>query len=1170
MKKTKNIIKKLLSAVLAVVMLLSLVPMSANAADIIKAALTPSQKLNIATISDIHYYPEELTNNYCDAFMESLEASIGRESYESDGILNSALAALEAHAKEKDMKYVIVSGDLTADGEYVGHTVLAEKLEQFEKDTGLNVLVINGNHDINRTDTATTFENGYEEKARAITPEEFLEVYENLGYDLAYHKYVPTTGKANMLSYSVSDNGYRFIVMDTAKYSADITKDGNDVGETAGAMSDEFLNWVLAEIADAKANGETVIGVSHHNFIPHFVSEYEIVRGFNVDGWEEITETLADAGMHYNLTGHIHMNDNSQLVSDNGETMTEISMSSVTAYPNYFRELEITTDGAGKTTVDVESLDVDCVLPVTVEGVTFDKPFRVESMKRTYFDERGASGFAGDFIGHYIKKFAPLFAEKGVLPALKEELGLDLEDLLGGLLSGVIGENGIAVGKLEIFTVKNIMSFLEDFLGQIQEHYLTDTDATIDYLSRVIDKLLEIQVSELPNDSFYDEYGIGSKTEPGTLDDLIVNTILYAYNGSLDLSQDKFMLDAINNIEYGDVADEIFDTLVDMLANDLLQAKLLNDIELRVDTLFPKGSFGYVLGKGLDAVINALFLGDTTILNVADSALSVINKLGILEYASLMGILEHYMDEYITDSLIEGIGHSIANIVRGFADDYNFPDDLNATIVYDGKVPVEATRKNYRLPTALSVTFGEDSTSRNLSWYTKTSVTGSDIEIVEYTETPTFSGESIVPSYIKVTADTQRTTRSYPGIDFGVIGIMQYEFPMNRHTVTVSGLEPGKKYLYRVGDASRGWWSETGTFVTEDGGNDTTFIHITDPQSVSEIQYETFAEVIKTAYEMYPDASFTVATGDLADHGNNFNHWRWLLDGSSDTLMNTVMMPVSGNHEDKGEYATVTNFTISNAPEQDTITGIYYSFDYNNTHFAMLNSNDLNEDEGLSDAQIEWLINDMQSSDADWKFVALHKAVYSNGSHYDDDDVIAIREQLSVLMPQLGIDMVFQGHDHVYLRTDSMINNKVEEITTSTTTFNGKEYTVKESPVGSVYVIGGCSGVKVYKQKDPALTDELFPRAEKIVDAEYSVFSGVQIVDNTLYFDAYEVNPDSGETTNIDSFAIRKDLSVKKGTGVGTGNGFFDNISVMFEEFFAKVRALFEQIFSFLAIDVIG
>lgn len=1150
MKNAKRITKKILSALIALVMVLSAVPMNATAADSLKADVLPKKTLKFAALSDIHYYPKELTGNYCEAFLDSYKTSIGREPYESEGLLNSALAALEAHAKENGMEYVVVSGDLTAYSEYVAHEKFAERMEQFEKETGLKVLVTCGNHDINRPDKAKTYENGYEEPTKAITPEEFLEVYENLGYDLAYHKYVPSSGKGNMLSYSVRDDGYRIIMMDVAKYSADMTDDGVDIAETAGAFSEEFLDWVFAEIADAKSKNETVIGVTHHNLVPHMANEYKIVRGFNVDGWEELSEQFADAGMHFTITGHIHVNDIAQAVSDDGETLTEISMSSLTSFPNYFREFEVTTDGAGKVNFDVESFDVDCVLPVTVNGTTYKQPFRVESIKLSYFDERGFEGLATDIIGGYIEKFAPIFAEKGVLPALAD-MGLDLEELLGGLLG-----DGIKLGPIDIFTTANIMAFLEDFLGQIQELYLTDPQATSEYILESLSKLFSIQLSEIPNSAFYDEYGIGSKTEPGTLGDAVMNTILYAYEGSLDLNRDAFMLDAINNLENSDVAGEIFDTLLEILADDILQEQLLNDVELRVDTLFPFGKFGHLLGKGVDAVFEVIFFGDTTILNMANKVISLIHKLGVVEFDSLIGILDHYMEEYITPSMLDGIGDSLARIIYDFAADYNFPDDYNATIVYDGKVPVEATRENYRLPTAVTTTFGEDQYSRNISWYTKSSVQGTDIQIVEYADSVSFTDE--LPDGITFTAETKRENRSYPGIDFGVIGLMHYEIPMNRHTITVSGLEEGKKYAFRVGDASRGWWSETGMFTVADGSDTTTFIHVTDPQSQSAHQYETFAAVIDKAYEMYPEAAFTVNTGDLVDHGDNFNQWQWLLDGSSETLMDTVMMPVAGNHEGHGTNATITNYTISNAPEQDFTAGVYYSFDYNNVHVAVLNANNLNEDEGFSDDQIEWLKEDMNASDADWKFVATHKAVYSNGSHYDDDDVIAMREQLSVLMPELDIDMVFQGHDHVYLRTDSMIDNKVEGVETSTTTFNGKEYTVKENPQGSVYVIGGCSGVKVYKQKDPALTDELFPRAEAIRDVEYSVFSGIRIVGDTLYFDAYEVNPETGETECIDSFAIRKNLSEEVEV---EDEGFF---KTLFNKVIGFVTNIFDKIFFFI------
>ena len=191
----------------------------------------------------------------------------------------------------------------------------------------------------------------------------------------------------------------------------------------------------------------------------------------------------------------------------------------------------------------------------------------------------------------------------------------------------------------------------------------------------------------------------------------------------------------------------------------------------------------------------------------------------------------------------------------------------------------------------------------------------------------------------------------------------------------------------------------------------------------------------------------------------------------------------------------------------------------------MLNANSLNEDEGFSDEQIEWMKATAAASEADWKFVTTHKAVYSNGSHYDDDDVIEMRAQLSTLMPELGVDMVFQGHDHVYLRTDAMNNNEVVEVYEMSVDNNGKSYTAKVNPDGTVYVIDACSGVKYYQTKDAADTDELFPRAEAIVDATYPVFAAVRIEGNSLYFDSYGVTDEGTEC--IDSFAIVKDASIQ-------------------------------------------
>jgi len=1156
MKKFRKVSKTVLSVILTLVMVLGVVPMSSSAADAFKNALTPDKTINFATLSDIHYYAVANTGNYNEAFMKYSDYAIVSEPYYTPGLLNSGLAAIEEHAKENGQKLVIVPGDLTTNGELEGHQELAARLEKFEQDTGISVLVINGNHDINKKQS-TTFVNGYKQQGNMASPEQFKEIYKNLGYDLAYHTYTPSSGLANGLSYSVKYDGYRIIMMDTGKYSPEVTKKGDSYGETAGCMTEEFIQWVEKEIKDAEKDGETVVGVCHHNLVSHFTAQYTIIRGFLVDGFEEITDRLADAGMKFVITGHQHLVDTAEQISDNGNKITEVTCDSLNSFPNYYNEYSMTTEGSGKVSLTTNTYDIDCVKPVEIRGEVFEQPFRMKSYELSFGGKKGLRYFARNVLTGLIDEYGEQFRTIGITETLKG-LGIDLEEIIGGFFG-----NGVVIGSVELFTTKNLMSFIDDLFAQITELYFTEPDKTVDHLMKIIDKLLSVQMSELPCTRFKEEYNVGDPDRPGTFEDLIGSILIYLYDGGYDMTEDAFMMDAVQQLRTGDTIFRLFDTLLDIAHNDIVNI-ILGDLQLNVDALFPDGSFGECVCDTLQVIIETLFMGNTSYLNIADSVLALANKLDIVEYSSLWGILEHVMDEYLTDSQLQSVGCSLADIVCNFALDDNIVEDTNLTCVNDGPEEVVATQENYRIPTGITITLGEDQFSRNISWYTKPSIEATDIEIVF--ENQKLNGRNNLPYGVTIEKQTIKTTREYYGIDFGVAGIMSYEFPMTRHIITIKGLKPtdSLKYMYRVGDASRGWWSKPGYISVDDYSDETSFLHIADPQCSSEDQYNIFASLIKKADYMY-NPSFILDTGDNVDHGDNFRQWQWYLNKASDTLMDVPVASASGNHEDKGTYAIDKNFYYSDVPEQDRTTGIYYSFDYNNIHVAVLNTNDIDDDDTLGDAQIDWLIDDMQKSDADWKFVIFHKAMYSNGSHFDDDDVIGIREELCKLMPQLGIDVVFQGHDHVYLRTDSMIDNEVENVTTSTKEFEGKEYVVKESPVGTVYAISGCSGVKIYKTKDVEQTDELFPRAEAIVNADKPVFTGVKIVGDTLYFDAYMYDIDTDEAQRIDSFAIHKDLSVKKGTGVDdkfTFNDFVKIIKTVIIPFFVK---LVKQIMNYLS-----
>ncbi|MEE1011789.1 MAG: metallophosphoesterase family protein, partial [Acutalibacteraceae bacterium] len=388
---------------------------------------------------------------------------------------------------------------------------------------------------------------------------------------------------------------------------------------------------------------------------------------------------------------------------------------------------------------------------------------------------------------------------------------------------------------------------------------------------------------------------------------------------------------------------------------------------------------------------------------------------------------------------------------------------------------------------------------------------------VPYSTAPDFSGKPTTGSGI--TATNESVVKSYPGADIGLlVTILPYEREYTKHVIKLTDLEPGKKYSYRVGDAELGWWSEAGTITTAEGGDDAfTFFYMTDPQAQRKDQYARFGEVLDTAYNLYPDGRFVVSAGDQVDAGGNIKHWNYYLN-STKSLLSVPLMPTTGNHENKGAVIT-ENFVLPNIPEQNLDSGVYYSYDYNGVHFTVLNTND-DEDDKLGQAQLNWMINDIRSSNAKWKIVVLHKAPYSNGSHYDDGEVEGIRNQLSALLPYLGVDLVLQGHDHVYLRTDVLNGNVVMPTRTGTKTYNGQDYTVKYDPNGTIYSICGTSGVKIYHTKDPAATDEKFPRAEALYDAENSMFTAITVDGDTLYYNAYQV--DGNEAEKVDSFAIEK------------------------------------------------
>ena len=1113
--KKKGIITKVFSLVMAIAIIAVNIPFTAFA--ISKSGNT----INFAVFSDIHYFAESDMGEDMDAFIED---SINNASttYLTPAVLENAL---DAFAQDDSIDYVLISGDLTRNAEYNAHVEFAARLERFEAETGKQVIVIDGNHDINN-DRAGVFANGEWDTGMeySMTPDQFKDVYKNLGYDLADHVYtLPDGATAGGLSYTVRLNDtYYLIVLDGAMYSADVTDSGLDKQETAGMFTDDLYNWALKEIKAADKAGYTVIGMNHFNWIPNFDNEDSLFEAFVLRDWMKVVESFADAGMHYAFSGHIHTQDVISHVNDNGESFTDIVTTSLSNYPLYYRTVQFTTEG-DKVTFDYQTHDVDELKPLVINGRTMPVPYKYTAFG-VNFGNGGVKDFAMRKVEYMLRSgFGKDVREAGGLYNYLTNM-VDFNELMTDLTNSKIlgGMSSVAVRAL-LFSIAN----------QIDKTYLNE-DAipyTMSILENALDEILNIKVSDYPSTKFAD-LGIKSANDYGSLGDIASEVLAYHYTTDEDISDDLCMQSALDNIYNNETGEVILNTLIDTVINDVL-GTILSDIKIDPISV----GLSSINSEVVQEIIEAI--GETITLNFdglsAGDLVAVVLMTGILgNSGNLPTTIKSYLSDYINPYEYEVFDSELYRIVKSFVVDENpaVAADHNGTLVYNGKVAVIPTVEDLRLPSNVAITFGKNSDSSvNISYVTKYSLTRSDIQIVPYSEKPDFSKGSTVKATVK--ASSEEVGRSFSSIDLGFIGILPHDIKVVRHTIQISGLEAGKKYSYRIGDASRGWWSDAGVIETADNSTAFSFFHMTDSQSVSDRQYSAnWAQTVKTAFSLHKNSDFILGTGDFVDDGGNFNHWQRLLNSASSNLMSTVLMAASGNYEAKGDDALVENFLFSNLPEQDTTTGVYYSFDYNTAHFAILNTNELNDDGTLSDEQLSWLKSDMAGSDQPWKFVALHTAVYSNGPHAEDDDVTALRTQLSTLMPELDIDVVFQGHDHVYLRTDVMKNNEVVAAKTQELTYNGLKYTSKLTPDGTVYSINGTAGAKHNEQSD---TSSLFPAAEAVVDVQIPSYSYIQIDGGNLYFDAYAVDGSSEE--RIDQFAISKLITLSDGTTIDGTNG---------------------------------
>jgi len=290
---------------------------------------------------------------------------------------------------------------------------------------------------------------------------------------------------------------------------------------------------------------------------------------------------------------------------------------------------------------------------------------------------------------------------------------------------------------------------------------------------------------------------------------------------------------------------------------------------------------------------------------------------------------------------------------------------------------------------------GDTVTTQSVTWRTSTRINESFAELVEASDNPKF------PASKETFAADRELVES---------GDMAY----HSHSITFTDLKPDTMYCYRVGQESN--WSEWFTFTT--GSPDEqpfTFLYFGDAQSGLGTVYP---RLVRKAFLSAPEAKFAIFCGDLVDVGNNERQWDAWHSAMGFLAATYPIMPVPGNHEHDRETQILTNLwrPMFALPENgpDSMKESCYTFVYGGVRMIGLDSTKgASRSRGRNEIA-RWLEDVLKNNESRWTIVYCHHPIYSPAKNRNYVDWRAV---IKPILDKYQVDLVLQGHDHVYSRT---------------------------------------------------------------------------------------------------------------------------------------------------------
>jgi hypothetical protein len=394
----------------------------------------------------------------------------------------------------------------------------------------------------------------------------------------------------------------------------------------------------------------------------------------------------------------------------------------------------------------------------------------------------------------------------------------------------------------------------------------------------------------------------------------------------------------------------------------------------------------------------------------------------------------------------------------------------------------------------LTIGVGADETERLVTWY----------------------GNSGKPGELQLALASAKTGDEFPAAheSFSAVKAATADTGFSSFKTTVSGLQSGQDYVYRVGNDDV--WSDVYEFSTQTfGDGEFSFLFAGDPQigSSGNVAGDStgWATTLDKAATWFPGADFLVSLGDQVDHATNETEYTGYL--APDVLRSLTLANNIGNHDDDG-INFKQHFSVPNAVTAagDSVAGGDYWWSYEGVLFMALNTNNMStaQHKAFLEGAIAAYKAQHGGADPVWKIVTFHHSVYSTASHSTSTDILQRRNELPPVFEELGIDAVLSGHDHVYTRSLMMDGT---------------------TPVTTGYTADGANTYARYTD-DPALSETVYLTANSASGSKYYAIKSIDF--------PFRAVDNQESTPNLGKVDVKADSLTFTTYRTGAGNGIGD------------------------------